>query len=45
MWLAEHDADHPDAPEVRLRAARQRAGYLGGYRGIYGMAYLELLAV
>ncbi len=43
--LAEHEPDHPDALEVRERAARQRAGYLGGYRGIMGMAYLELLAV
>lgn len=44
-WLAGHDPDHLDAAEVRERAARQRAGYLGGYRGIHGMAYLELLAV
>ena len=44
-WLAEHDPDHPDATDVRGRAARQRAGYLGGYRGVLGMAYLELLAV
>ncbi len=45
VWLAEHNPHHPGAAEVRLRAARQRAGYLGGYRGVYGMAYLELLAV
>ena len=45
VWLTEHDPDHPDAAEVRERAARQRAGYLAGYRGILGMAYLELLAV
>ncbi len=45
VWLAEHSPDHPGAVEVRERAARQRAGYLGGYRGVYGMAYLELLAV
>ena len=44
-WLAEHGPDHPDAAEVRARAARQRAAYLGGYRGILGMAYLALLAV
>jgi hypothetical protein len=44
-WLAEHEPDHPDAQEVRERTARQHAGYLGGYRGIMGMAYLELLAV
>jgi len=45
VWLAEHNPHHPGAAEVRLRVARQRAGYLGGYRGVYGMAYLELLAV
>lgn len=45
VWLAEHGPDHPDADQVRERAARQRAGYLGGYRGILGQAYLELLAV
>ncbi|SDO82967.1 Methyltransferase domain-containing protein [Pedococcus dokdonensis] len=44
-WLAEHPADHPDADEVRQRAARQRAAYLGGYRGILGLAYLGLVAV
>ena len=44
-WLAEHDADDPDAPEVRARADRQRAAYLGGYRSIMGMAYLSLVAV
>jgi cyclopropane fatty-acyl-phospholipid synthase-like methyltransferase len=44
-WLAEHDRDDPDAAEVLERAARQRAGYFGGYRGILGMAYLSLVAV
>lgn len=44
-WLAEHGLDHPDATEVRARAARQRAGYFGGYRAVMGMAYLALLAV
>ena len=44
-WFAEHGADHPDADEVRARAARQRAGYFGGYRAILGMAYLALVAV
>ena len=43
-WLAEHPGDHPDAPEVRKLAARQRDGYSGGYRGILGMAYLSLVA-
>jgi cyclopropane fatty-acyl-phospholipid synthase-like methyltransferase len=44
-WLAGHDPDHPDAAEVRELAARQRNGYLRGYRGILGMAYLQLIAV
>lgn len=44
-WLATHPADHPDAAEVRVRAARQRASYLSGYRGVLGMAYLVLVAV
>lgn len=43
-WLAAHDPDDPDADEVRARARRQRDGYLHGYRGIMGMAYLQLLA-
>lgn len=44
-WLAAHRPDHPDAEEVRALAARQRQGYLRGYRGILGMAYLQLIAV
>lgn len=44
-WLAGHDPDHPDAAEVREKARRQRDGYLRGYRGILGLAYLQLLAV
>ena len=44
-WLADHPADHEDAPEVRERAARQRRAYLSGYRGVLGMAYLSLVAV
>jgi cyclopropane fatty-acyl-phospholipid synthase-like methyltransferase len=44
-WLSAHDPDHPDAEEVRARAARRRAGYFGGYRGVLGMAYLQLVAV
>lgn len=44
-WLDDHGPDDPDAAEVRERAARQRTGYLGGYRGIMGMAYLALIAV
>jgi cyclopropane fatty-acyl-phospholipid synthase-like methyltransferase len=44
-WLAEHDADDPEAEQVRALAARQHASYLGGYRGILGLAYLQLVAV
>ena len=44
-WLAAHGPDHPDADEVRDRAARQRTGYFGGYRGVLGLAYLGLVAV
>lgn len=44
-WLAEHDADDPEADEVRELAARQRSAYFSGYRGVLGLGYLELLAV
>lgn len=44
-WLVDHGPEHPDAPEVRADAARQRAGYFCGYRGVLGMAYLALVAV
>lgn len=44
-WLADHDADDPEAAEVRELAERQRAAYFGGYRGVLGLGYLELLAV
>ena len=44
-WLAEHDADDPEADEVRALAARQHTAYFGGYRGILGLAYLHLVAV
>jgi len=43
-WLAEH-GDDPKADEVRELAERQRAAYFSGYRGILGLAYLELVAV
>lgn len=43
-WLARHPRDHPDAAEVRELARQQRAANLGGYRGVLGMAYLELVA-
>jgi cyclopropane fatty-acyl-phospholipid synthase-like methyltransferase len=44
-WLAEHPADDPDAAEVRELAERQHTAYFGGYRGILGLAYLQLVAV
>jgi SAM-dependent methyltransferase len=44
-WLTEHDPQSPSWDEVRQRAQRQRDAYLHGYRGVLGMAYLELLAV
>jgi cyclopropane fatty-acyl-phospholipid synthase-like methyltransferase len=44
-WLAAHEPDDPEAEEVRGLAARQHASYLGGYRGVLGLAYLELVAV
>jgi hypothetical protein len=44
-WLAAHPKDHPDAAEVRSRVAAQTDAYYRGYRGIMGMAYLQLLAV
>jgi cyclopropane fatty-acyl-phospholipid synthase-like methyltransferase len=44
-WLAEHGADDPEAEEVRGLAARQHTSYFGGYRGVLGLAYLELVAV
>ncbi|MGH3025146.1 MAG: SAM-dependent methyltransferase [Gaiellaceae bacterium] len=43
-WLLEHGHDHPDAAEVREMSRRARDGYLRGYRGILGLAYLELVA-
>lgn len=44
-WLADHDADHPDAAEVRALAERQRTAYFSGYREVLGLGYLELVAV
>jgi len=44
-WLADHDADDPDAEEVRSLAERQRTAYFSGYRGVLGLGYLELVAV
>ncbi|UYM07653.1 SAM-dependent methyltransferase [Solicola gregarius] len=44
-WVSEHPPDHPDADEARSRARRQRDAYLRGYRGVLGLAYLQLVAV
>jgi hypothetical protein len=44
-WLSEHDPQDPESDDVRQRARRQRESYLHGYRGVLGMAYLELLAI
>jgi cyclopropane fatty-acyl-phospholipid synthase-like methyltransferase len=44
-WLAEHDPDHPEATDVRQRAREKRERYLLGYRGVLGLAYLQLVAI
>ena len=44
-WLATHEPDHPAVDEVRARARRQHDSYFKGYRGVMGLAYLQLLAV
>jgi SAM-dependent methyltransferase len=43
-WLLDHP-DDPAVDEIRERAEAQRDAYLGGYRGVLGMAYLGLVAV
>ena len=43
-WLATNP-DHPDAAALRVKADRHRASWLGGYRGIFGLAYLTLAPV
>ena len=44
-WLADHEPDDPAYDEVLARVARQRTAYLGGYRGVLGLAYLHLVAL
>lgn len=44
-WLTDHDPYHPDFDAVRLQVQERRQRYLKGYRGVLGMAYLELLAI
>jgi hypothetical protein len=40
-WLS-RNPDAPNATDVRAEIDTQRAGYLNGYRGILGFAYLTL---
>lgn len=44
-WLASNPPSHADYAAVMARARRQHQAYLGGYRGVLGMAYLSLLAI
>lgn len=44
-WLAANGDDHPDAAAIRQELVAHRNGYFRGYRGVLGMAYLQLLAV
>lgn len=41
-WLLEHP-DAPDAAEVRTAVDNHRNGWLHGYRGVLGFAYLTLI--
>jgi precorrin-6B methylase 2 len=41
-WLLENPG-HPEAETIRARADRHRAGWLRGYRGVLGFAYLILV--
>ncbi|MFF8656213.1 SAM-dependent methyltransferase [Streptomyces huasconensis] len=43
-WLAAHPG-HPSAAATRARVDAQRAGWLRGYRGVLGLAYLTLAPV
>ncbi|MFE0775249.1 SAM-dependent methyltransferase [Streptomyces sp. NPDC058861] len=43
VWLAANPG-HPLAAETRERVDRQRSGWLNGYRGVLGIAYLTLVA-
>jgi len=43
-WLAEHPEEHAERASVRAQMVAQSDAYFKGYRGILGMAYLELLA-
>ncbi len=43
-WLARNPDDHPEAEQILTRLATQADNYSNGYRGVLGMAYLELVA-
>lgn len=43
-WLAEHPEEHTDTASIRAQMVARSNAYFKGYRGILGMAYLELLA-
>jgi hypothetical protein len=43
-WLTSHDPSHPDYPQILERADQHREAWLRGYRGVLGMAYLQLVA-
>ncbi len=44
-FIASNANNHPEANNVRERLTAQVNAYFRGYRGILGLAYLELLAV
>lgn len=44
-WLDTHPGDHQDASAVRAQLSEQRARYHDGYRGVFGLAYLTLVAL
>lgn len=43
-WLQSHPSDHPEAGEIREQWHDQRDRYVNGYRGVLGMAYINLIA-
>jgi SAM-dependent methyltransferase len=43
-WLTSHDSSHPDYQPILERADRHREAWLRGYRGVLGLAYLQLVA-
>ncbi len=44
-WLVAHDESDADFAGLRDEADAHRRGYLHGYRGVLGLAYLHLVAV